>query len=389
MKRDRTRLLLENVPEVMTIDELAEYLRLPQSALYQLIREGSIPGVQVSGHWRFHKESVDQWLATYAKAEDSADPVQPEAGALFYSQESFDISEHAKLVGEFDIRLNQLASGKFHSRVDCVVTPGMMIYEEYWRRKSEVCGATPEGYITLGTNAAWRRSEIQWCGTKVDHQRFACGKQGSDIDFIMPDQCHDVVMLVKPEILEKFLSQQAFDLLTTSKTIDFTSVAGQRLIVAITRIVRRFAKSPEGLGNPFMVRSLESELLETLSTCIADSNPDDRLRPPSGHRIYVRNALAYVEQSTEPLTVMDLARAAGVSQRTIDYAFQNILNMTPCAYLQRYRLNALHRDLKVADPSHSTITGIAQKWGFGHAGRLSNAYRKLFDELPSETLRKP
>jgi excisionase family DNA binding protein len=47
-------------PEVMTMSELAQYLRLAQSTLYQLAREGAIPGVKVGRHWRFHREAVDQ-----------------------------------------------------------------------------------------------------------------------------------------------------------------------------------------------------------------------------------------------------------------------------------------------------------------------------------------
>ena len=49
-------------PEVMTITEVAEYLRLPQSTLVQLAGEGAIPGMKVGGHWRFHRDAVDQWL---------------------------------------------------------------------------------------------------------------------------------------------------------------------------------------------------------------------------------------------------------------------------------------------------------------------------------------
>ena len=80
--------------------------------------------------------------------------------------------------------------------------------------------------------------------------------------------------------------------------------------------------------------------------------------------------------------------AVGASQRTLNYAFQNVLDMTPYSYLQMHRLNAAHRELAVADPNVSTVTSIALKWGFSHAGRFSILYRKLFDEMPSETLRR-
>ena len=47
---------------VLTIDELAEYLKISKSTLYKLAQEGSIPSQKVGKHWRFHKDAVDQWL---------------------------------------------------------------------------------------------------------------------------------------------------------------------------------------------------------------------------------------------------------------------------------------------------------------------------------------
>ena len=48
--------------QVMTIDELAAYLKVAKSTLYMLAREGKVPGQKVGKHWRFSKESIDRWL---------------------------------------------------------------------------------------------------------------------------------------------------------------------------------------------------------------------------------------------------------------------------------------------------------------------------------------
>jgi len=47
---------------VMTIEDLAKYLKLSTSTLYKLCAEGKVPGTKVGRHWRFHKTIVDQWL---------------------------------------------------------------------------------------------------------------------------------------------------------------------------------------------------------------------------------------------------------------------------------------------------------------------------------------
>jgi excisionase family DNA binding protein len=50
-------------PEViMTIDELAAYLKIPKSTLYKLVREGFIPSQKIGRHWRFRQAAIDRWL---------------------------------------------------------------------------------------------------------------------------------------------------------------------------------------------------------------------------------------------------------------------------------------------------------------------------------------
>lgn len=50
------------LPDVMTIEETAQYLRIAKSSLYKLAQEGKIPCQKVGRHWRFRKESIDRWL---------------------------------------------------------------------------------------------------------------------------------------------------------------------------------------------------------------------------------------------------------------------------------------------------------------------------------------
>jgi excisionase family DNA binding protein len=47
---------------VMTIDDLAVYLKLSKSTLYKLCQRGEIPGQKIGRHWRFHRQIIDRWL---------------------------------------------------------------------------------------------------------------------------------------------------------------------------------------------------------------------------------------------------------------------------------------------------------------------------------------
>ena len=48
---------------MMTLEEVAGYLRLHTSTIYRLVRAGIIPGVKIGGQWRFSQKRVDEWLA--------------------------------------------------------------------------------------------------------------------------------------------------------------------------------------------------------------------------------------------------------------------------------------------------------------------------------------
>jgi excisionase family DNA binding protein len=48
--------------EVMSIGELAEYLKISRSTLYKLVQEGRLPGQKLGKRWRFHKDAIDEWL---------------------------------------------------------------------------------------------------------------------------------------------------------------------------------------------------------------------------------------------------------------------------------------------------------------------------------------
>ena len=54
--------MTKQVPDVLTLNEVAEYQRIPRSTAYKLAQEGKIPGQKVGRHWRFHRVVIDKWL---------------------------------------------------------------------------------------------------------------------------------------------------------------------------------------------------------------------------------------------------------------------------------------------------------------------------------------
>lgn len=53
---------MAEVGDFWTAEEVAVYLRLPQSTVYKLAQDKILPGFKVGKHWRFRRESILEWI---------------------------------------------------------------------------------------------------------------------------------------------------------------------------------------------------------------------------------------------------------------------------------------------------------------------------------------
>lgn len=61
---------MDEQSRILTIDELAKYLKVGKTTLYRLAQEGRIPGQKVGKHWRFNRESIDRWFEQNQRSTD-------------------------------------------------------------------------------------------------------------------------------------------------------------------------------------------------------------------------------------------------------------------------------------------------------------------------------
>ncbi|HAW75658.1 MAG TPA: DNA-binding protein [Alteromonas australica] len=48
--------------EILTLKEVAAYLKLAEKTAYKLAAAGKLPGFKVGGSWRFKREDIDRWI---------------------------------------------------------------------------------------------------------------------------------------------------------------------------------------------------------------------------------------------------------------------------------------------------------------------------------------
>ncbi|WP_316043540.1 AraC family transcriptional regulator [Actinomadura sp. CNU-125] len=109
--------------------------------------------------------------------------------------------------------------------------------------------------------------------------------------------------------------------------------------------------------------------------------------PPCRPRTVERVIDAMRASPETPFSVAELAETAGVGIRTLQTAFKAHVGMPPMAYLRNLRLERAHADLLSSDPSSTTVSDVAHRWGFAHLGRFAAAYGDKYGVLPSDTLR--
>ena len=59
-------------PEVMTVEQVAEYLQLPPSLVLRKVRHGEIPAAKIGRCWRVRKTTIDEWLDEEAQMSPQA-----------------------------------------------------------------------------------------------------------------------------------------------------------------------------------------------------------------------------------------------------------------------------------------------------------------------------
>lgn len=48
--------------DIITIREVADYLKIAEKTAYKLVLEGVIPGFKVGGSWRFRRSEIERWI---------------------------------------------------------------------------------------------------------------------------------------------------------------------------------------------------------------------------------------------------------------------------------------------------------------------------------------
>lgn len=165
--------------------------------------------------------------------------------------------------------------------------------------------------------------------------------------------------------------------------------AWQSLLPVLTLLARRTAAAP-AVGAAYLDARLQDLLVATLLLhqrhCLSDGLLPTAPCPAPAH---LRHAEDWMRDRLElPITLGDVARACGVSTRTLQAAFQSRHGLGPMQWLRAQRLQAVRDVLCAPGAARTSVAQAALRFGFTHLGEFSQAYRRRFGETARATLQR-
>ena len=307
----------------------------------------------------------------------------------------FDASAQAAQQPWVNLEMHQLSAGKYRGSCNSLSTENLHIVHEQQNQLVQKTGITPKNTCTLSLAFAndpiLRFSQFanpmdSWIFYLPEHTEFDVNVPGNIATLY--------VSLEQDKLLEAARAlNEAYWVKPPSGLQAFNSPAAQQLKDDLAALLTTPTTADFSLA-AFVSKTGGKMLLDSImlalnaSTEVITGNTPDYL----GHRRtlqLVNTARELVDTSLQTgciPSIVDICTQTGVSQRTLQYAFRQAMQVTPVAYLRILRLNRVRSELLASESPDTTVTRIATTWGFLHLGKFSQDYRRMFGELPSETL---
>jgi AraC-like DNA-binding protein len=301
----------------------------------------------------------------------------PDADELCYAARAWDL----------DFRPLELATGT--SRLVQTIDSAASLGYARLTPRVEQRGASPPGMRTfalLGLDAP----SVVWCGEIVDSHTLMSFDSGGDFECSSPAGFAVHTLSVSIEGVDELARIHGLGsverLGRNARTIPLPPSQAARLRRSLEEVTQRIERDPTAAGRPCVRERLEHDLPAAMLRAAVDDSLTSRASDRSARERELHRALEFIEaNASRAPRVAELYAASGTSERTLRNAFRERFGLSPKEYLQAVRLNGVRRDLR--NPrDRATISDTANRWGFWHMGQFAADYRRLFGQLPSQTV---
>ena len=303
---------------------------------------------------------------------------------------TWDFDEQATLLQGWNQQYRQISPGAFHGVISELLFDDIHLFQEFTSRALFQSGKLAAETVAIGIPLATDGNGL-FCGAAM-HASSVHVFSGTDgFEFFSPTGLKmGGIVVPRDALLDRLPASSQAAVLASASHAHLKAVQPEKIHAAREFMHSSFKlcqKSPALLQNRNFRRQLREITLASVAEILSGdqvTEEDFHLAPQRRCRI-VMQARDHLHSTIDNcVSVESLCMAVGVSRRTLQYCFQDLLGMNPVAYLRAERLNGVRHMLKEA---HS-VTDAATAWGFWHFGHFSQEYKKMFGELPSVTFRR-
>ncbi|MHB0958323.1 MAG: helix-turn-helix domain-containing protein [Pirellulaceae bacterium] len=324
----------------------------------------------------------------------STKPAAPNCASVVTVVEISDPTEVGQAIEVIEQDAVQLKSKPFHARQVVVRLGACVLLFQSTNLPIRTRTRLQDGFMAFVAFGPQSVGTLN--GLTIGPDRILTSTSGVEVEFVVGGGYESVCFFLPPDDIRAHLrGRHREDEIRLPNGVELlrpSPAAAQGLYGLGRRLADVAARQPEVFDVPQTQIAAKIDLLETLLATLGSADQVESASHDLTRQIHSRvvqiaedYALTY---PAEPPYVTDLCEAAGVSERTLQYAFKAVMGMTPVTYLTRVRLHRVRQSLRVATHGSTTVTAEALRWGFWHFGDFSRAYKSCFGELPSDTLRR-
>jgi len=199
-----------------------------------------------------------------------------------------------------------------------------------------------------------------------------------------------IVALIEIDSLQASMSNREFEQLVVLAKVRRAGIAPKvrhAFAMFMQRTLKLCTAQPKLSKNAEFQRHTYEQLVFFLSLIARATLSEHVSRPSSFRSRGFQRAIDFLRQSDPAnFTMAELCRVAEVSERTLQYAFKDVFDLSPQEFITRRRLHSVRQTLLTCNRRSAFVGQIAMDHGFFELGHFAGKYRQLFGELPSATL---
>ncbi len=311
----------------------------------------------------------------------------PLAGFACTNLANHDADEAGQRLRAWDQTYRQLTPGRFEGLTTDLWFEPVQLFRERSNRRVHQAGRSWPGSVTFGILLSME-GEARFCGQAMDLDSMIVLGSADELDLVTSPTL-DIVGIAIPQDRLTWLDDGNRSARTGSRLVRLKPAAAARLREVTQSIFDTIEADPSTLGAKAVREQVRDDLIDALATATWNGVAQSTTAPRHvNQRAVVQRATEHVlAHRDEPVSVERLCELVNVSRRSLQYAFEHTLGISPLEYLRVARLHGVRRELKTTPRSAASIQDIAARWGFWHLGHFTTHYRQFFGCRPSETPR--